>query len=143
MGTAALNVAIENTFNTAWGSTTPIRFDNVAFTPPETSWVSLEVWDGKSNKASIGTGSQLRRSIGTVFVTIFTPLNGGSKPARQLADQVSAVFRDLVVSGVTFYEADFSRVGEKYFTNSGTGVPATAQWYQIGVAIPYKYDEYV
>lgn len=142
MGTAALNIAIENMFETAWGSTTPIRMDNVGFTPPNTSWVSLEVWDGNSRKASMGTGIQLRRAIGTVMVDVFTPLNGGSKPARVLADQVSGVFRDVVVSGITFYEADIRRIGEKYFTNSGTGVPATAQWYQVSVAVPFKYDEY-
>jgi len=143
MGTAALSITIEDTFNASWGSTTPVRFDNVAFTPPKTSWVSLEVWDGKSDKASLGIGSQLRRSLGTVFISIFTPLNGGSKPARLLADQVSAVFRDIVVSEVTFYEADVSRVGEKYYTNSGTGVPATSQWYQMNVAVPFKYDTYI
>jgi len=143
MGTAALNIAIENQFNTSWGTTTPIRFDNVGFTPPSTSWVSLEVWDGKSNKASLGTGSQMRRTTGTVFIDVFTPLNDGSKPARELADQVSAVFRDVVVSGLTFYEANISQIGEKYYTNSGTGVPATAQWYQMSVAIPFKYDEYI
>lgn len=143
MGTEALNIAIENTFNISWGTTTPIRFDNVAFTPPDTSWVSLEVWDGNSRKASLGTGIQLRRAMGTVFIDIFTPLNGGSKPARALADQVSAIFRDVVVSGITFYEADITRIGEKYFTNSGTGVPATAQWYQVHIGIPFKYDEYI
>jgi hypothetical protein len=143
MGTAALNIAIEDMFETAWASTTPIRVDNVGFTPPTTSWVSVEVWDGKTDKASLGGGTQLRRSVGTVLVNIFTPLNGGSRPARLLSDQVSGIFRDVVVSGITFYEADIKRVGEKYFTNSGTGIPGTAQWYQMMVAVPFKYDEYV
>ena len=143
MGTSALNIAIEDTFKTAWGNTTPVRYDNVSFDPPSTPWLSLEVWDGKSIKASVGVGSQLRRTIGTVFISIFTPLNGGSRPARLFADQVSTIFRDLVVNGVTFYEADMSRIGEKYYTNSGTGVPATSQWYQINVAVSFKYDFYI
>ncbi len=144
MGSVALNIAIEDKFKTAWGTTTSVRYDNVAFTPPtNTSWLGLEVWDGQSTKARIGVGTQLRRAVGTVMISIFAPLNGGSRPARLLADQVSAVFRDVVVSDVTFYEADVSRVGEKYYTNSGTGVPATSQWYQINVAVPFKYDEYI
>ena len=143
MGISALNIAIENAFDTAWGSTTPIRFDNVDFTVPDSSWVSIEVWPGKSEKASLGAGVQLRRTVGTVFIMIFTPVSNGVKPAAQLADSVIAVFRDLVVSGITFHEATTSRISEKYYTNSGTGVPATSQQYQMAVAIPFKYDEYV
>ena len=144
MGTAALSIIIEDTFESAWANRTLVNHDNVNFTPPDdASWVSLEIWDGKSSKASLGTGVQLRRELGTVFVMIFTPLNDGSRPAKLLADAVADIFRDLVVSGVTFYESTSIRVGQQYYTNSGTGVPATAQWYQIKVAIPFKYDEYV
>lgn len=143
MGSSALNIAIENKFATSWGAKTPIKYDNVPFTPPTTSWVAIETWDGKSEKASVGAGQQLRRSLGTVFVMIFTPVGGGSKAARGYADDVKAVFRDLVVSGVTFFEGDVTRIGEKYYTNSGTGVPATSQWMQFAVSIPFKYDEYI
>ena len=143
MGSSAFNIVIENTFNTSWGSTTPIKFDNVPFDTPSTSWVSIMVWDGKSNKASLGPSTQLRRSIGTVFVDIYTPVGAGSAAARTYSDQVKSIFRDLEVSGLTFYEGTVSRLGEKYYTNSGTGVPATSQWFQISVAIPFKYDEYI
>lgn len=143
LGISALNIAIENAFDTAWADATSVRYDNVNFTVPTTSWVELQVWPGKANKASMGTGVQLRRMTGTVFINIFTPLNGGAKPAADLADAVTAVFRDLVVSGITFYEGSTSRLSEKYYTNSGTGVPATSQWYQMSVAIPFKYDEYL
>lgn len=143
MGTAAISTTIENTFETAWGVTTPISFDNVDFSQPSTSWISLEIWDGKSNKKSLGINAQLRRSLGTVFLMVYTPLNGGSGPARVLVDQVKNIFRDLVVDGVTFYEGDVKRIGEKYSSKGVTEVSATAQWYQMVVAIPFKYDEYI
>lgn len=146
MGSSALNIIIEDKFKTVWGATTPIRFDNVPFQIPQSSWVSIEVWDGDSSKASLGTSPQLRRTFGTVFVGVFTPVAPegiGSGGARSYADSVKAIFRDLSVSGVTFFEASVSRLGEKYYTNSGTGVPATSQWYQMSVAIPFKYDEYL
>ena len=140
MGTSALNLAIEDHFATNWGSTTSIRYDNVPFEIPTTSWVSLEVWDGASNKASLGSGAQLRRSLGTVFVTIYTPTDGGSKVARDYADQVSGIFRDVQISGITFYEATTSRLGEVYHGATGGNTSGTSQWYLVKVAIPYHYD---
>ena len=83
MASSAFNTTIESTFATAWGSTTPIRYDNVDFTPTQdVSYVSLEVWDGKSVQASVGAVVELRRTVGTVFVHIYTPLGIGSKKAR-------------------------------------------------------------
>ena len=143
MGISALNIAIENAFATSWSSTT-VRYDNNPFTIPSgNSWVSLSVWPGKSSKNSIGTGVQLRRTVGTVFIDVYTPINGGVKPAADLVDSITAIFRDLVVSGITFYEGSTSRINEKYFSNSGSGVSTTTQWYQMSVSIPFKYDEYL
>lgn len=138
MATSSLNIAVENLFKTGWGTTTSIRFDNVPFTVPATAWVSIETWDGKSQKASVGNGAQLRRSTGTVFVNIYTPLNKGSKAARDLADLVLPIFRDKQVSGITFEEPDVRRMGEQYF--SINGVQSTTQWYQLIVSIPYFQD---
>lgn len=142
MGTANLNTIVESTFATAWGNTTLIAYDNVPFTPPgDGSWVKVYVRDGDSDKITLGTAPQVRRTIGTVFVDIFTPVGMGSKPVRTYADSIKAIFKDLRVSGIQFFEGDVVIFGERYYTNSGTGVPATSQWFQGAVAIPFKYDE--
>jgi hypothetical protein len=138
MATSAINIAIENLFATGWAATTDIKYDNAPFTVPAVSWVSIECWDGVSSKASIGSGAQLRRSTGTVFVNIYTPINKGSRAARDLADSVQDIFRDKQVSGITFEEPDVRRIGEQYF--SINGVQSTTQWYQMIVAIPYFHD---
>lgn len=138
MSNSAENIAIENLFKVGWGSTTGVKYDNVPFTVPTTAWVSIEVWNGQSQKASLGSGAQLRRSTGTVFVNIYTPLNKGSKAARDYADLVIPIFRDKQVSGITFEEPDVRRVGEQYF--SINGVQSTTQWYQLVVSIPYFHD---
>jgi hypothetical protein len=144
MTTVNLNTTIESTFATSWGSTTTVAFENVAYTPPvDASWVKIYVKDGDSQKISLGKAPQRRRTLGTVFVDIFTVIGQGSKPARTLADSVKAVFRDLRVGGIFFYEGDVTIFGERYYTNSGTGVPATSQWYQAVVAIPFFMDETV
>ena len=133
MGTSALNVAIEDHFATNWGSTTLIKYDNVPFNIPNDPWVSIEVWDGLSRKASMGNSTQLRRTVGTVFVTIYTPTNGGSKPARDYADQISGIFRDVQTSGITFEEPDTSRLGEVYHGATGGNTSGTSQWYLMKV----------
>lgn len=142
MGSVTINTAIENKFATSWGATTVIAYDNVNFTPPENaSWVKIYVRDGDSTKVSIGSSQQIRRTFGTVFVDIFTVIGQGSLTVRTLADSVKTIFRDLFLSGIQFYEGDVMVFGEKYYTNSGTGVPATSQWYQATVSIPFRYDE--
>lgn len=142
MSHVTLNQTVENTFATAWGSTTPIAYDNIAFTQPSgSSWVKVYVREGDSQKITLGTAPQRRRTLGTVFVDIYTPIGQGSKAARTYADSVKAIFKDLRVSGVQFDGAgDVMVFGERYFSNSGTGVPATSQIFQVSVAIPFKYD---
>lgn len=143
MGSLSLNQTVENAFATAWGSTTTVAYDNVAFVPPTgSSWVKIYVRDGDSSKITLGTSPQRRRTIGTVFVDIFTPIGQGSAPVRTLADSVKAVFKDLRINGIQFDGGgDVIVWGERYYTNSGTGVPATSQWYQATVAQAFKFDE--
>ena len=140
MSHVTLNSTIENAFAVAWGSTTPIAYENISFTPPTTSWVKIYVREGDSEKMTLGTAPQRRRTLGTVFVDIYTPLGAGSKAVRTYSDSVKAIFRDLRVNGIQCMEGDLQIWGERYFTNSGTGTPATAQLYQATVAIPFKYD---
>ena len=142
MGHVALSVAIENKFNTAWASATSIRFDNVPFTPPSTSWVSLDVIEGESITGSLGGTVKLRRTVGTVVVGMYTPVGAGSKAARTYADSVKLIFRDLQISGITFKEGTAKRLGEVYFASAGA-TSGTAQWYQMVVAVPFHYDEFV
>lgn len=146
MGTSALNIAVENLFSVEWGDTTPVKYDNVPFVTPATSWVELTIMDGPSKKMSLGAGVQLRRSLGTVFVTVYCPIDLGSKQARQYADQVVDIFRDVQVSGITFHEPSKQRRGESHYPNTGASANtsgSTAKWYQMSVAIPYHYDEYI
>ena len=145
MGSAANSTAIEALFDTGWGATTSVKYDNVPFDAPVTSWVSIEVWDGPTRNAAIGSVSCVkpRRSVGTVFITIFTPLKDGSNPARVYADQVTAIFRDVQISGITFDEPDISRLGEVYYAATGGVASGTAQWFQLKVAIPFTADEFI
>ena len=142
MGHAALSIAIENKFKVAWGATTSVRYDNVPFTVPTTSWVSIETMEGDSITGSLGGTIKLRRTLGSVVIRIYTPIGDGSKPARTYADSVKLIFRDLQISGITFKEGSSKRVGEVYYSATGAA-SETAQWYQMLVVIPFHYDEFV
>lgn len=150
MGSKALNIAIESRFSTLWGVTTPIKFDNVPFDVQPVSWVSLSVMDGDSDKASLGAGVQLRRTLGTVQLDIYAiagSSGGGSGYARQLTDSIKAIFRDVQLSDgaggtITFYEGKVKRIGEQYWAATGS-TTGTTQWYQMLVSIPFFYDSYI
>ena len=150
MGSAANSIAIESLFTTGWTAVNPtvtINYDNIPFAEvaPTDSYVKIEVWDGPTVLMSVGAASCIkpRRSVGTVFVTIYTPFKQGSNPARDYADQVTAIFRDVQVSGITFEEPDIQRLGEEYYAATGGVASGTAQWYQIKVAIPFSADEFI
>lgn len=142
---------VEDYFRTAWGVTTPVKYDGVEYSPQQnTSYVSLEVWDDESIAASIGTNVKLRRSLATAFFHIYTPIKKGSKPARLLADQIVSIFRDLELGSpsdgighVTFDEGTVQRIGEKYYNSSGAKINATGQWFEMMVAIPFRHDIYI
>ena len=142
MSHATLNQLVESRLASQWGVTTPVRYENVEFVPPEgASWISVAVKESDSRKITLGSGAQVRRTIGTIFVEIFTPVGGGSGVARGYADTIKGIFRDYRVSGLhTYGDGDVWVKGEVCYTNSGTGVPATAQQYQIVVGIPFRYD---
>lgn len=141
MSHATLNQLVESRLASQWGVTTPIRYENVEFTPPEgSSWIAVAVKESDSRKITLGSGAQVRRTIGTIFVEIFTPVGGGSGVARGYADTIKAIFRDYRVSGLHVYEGEVFVKGEVYYTNSGTGVPATSQQYQVLLGFPFRYD---
>lgn len=141
MSHATLNQLVESRLASQWGATTPIRYENVEFTQPSSgSWISVAVKESDSRKITLGSGAQVERTIGTIFVEIFTPVGGGSGVARGYADTIKTIFRDYRVQGLHVYRGEFVPVGEKYYTNSGTGVPATSQQYQAFVGFPFRYD---
>lgn len=141
MSHATLNQLVESRLASQWGVTTPIKYENVEFTQPSNgSWISVAVKESDSQKITLGSGAQYRRTIGTIFVEVFTPVGTGSVTARTYADSIKTIFRDYRVSGLHVREGEVFVKGEMYYTNSGTGVPATSQQYQVVVAFPFWYD---
>jgi len=92
--------AIEKRFEDNYSST-PIKYENVAFDQPdESAWVGITILSGQGEAASIGTGmgSRLERFAGIVQIDIFTVEDTGTKTARNLADVVAAIFDNVQFS---------------------------------------------
>ncbi len=133
MGYSTERQDIESRFATAWASTTPIAYQNVAFTPPATgSWVRLAILNGDAQQASLGSGQAdtLYRQAGVISVSVFTNLNQGTNAARALADQAAAVFRGV----------DFGS-GIKCRAPRIADVGVDGKFYQMDVSVPYYRDE--
>lgn len=136
-----MNQLVETRLASQWGVTTPIRYENVEFTPPDGSaWIAVSLKESDSQKITLGSGAQVRRTVGTLFIEIFTPVGIGSLQSRTYADSLKEIFKDYRASGLHIYYGSYTPIGEKYYTNSGTGVPATSQWFQGMVDFPFRYD---
>lgn len=92
--------AIENRFSTAWGSTTPVKYENVEFIqPPNTKWVALTIINADAAPLTLSGGTE--KHVGWIFIQIFDILDRGQVAARQLAAQAAAIFKDSKFSAGT------------------------------------------
>jgi hypothetical protein len=143
--------AIEAYFNTNWGTTTPIKWENATFVTPGTQnrtrqpWVALFIREAVGSRASIGV-TPLRRFVGTIIVQIFTDLNIGTNLARDYASQVADLWRDVTITGVGTTNGIIAIGGahdgafntEPHITvvgDEGNG------WFQTNVTVRYRRDD--
>lgn len=128
-GLRSERAAIEGRFSTQWGSTTPIAWDNVHYTPvPETSFVKFAVLPGTAWVASLGTSPSYRHT-GIISINIHTPIDAGTTTAKTLADTASAVFRGWQSGGLVCRSPYITFNGEE------------DGWYKINVTVGFFRDE--
>lgn len=127
MSLATARRDIEKRLADNWG-TTPIAYDGVPFDPPaDAAWIRLQILDGDAFRVNIGQPG-VHRQTGVIMIQIYTPTETGSNTARQYADTLSALFRDITFNGITCRTPNPFNIGD------------TGGWYQFNVAIPYYYD---
>lgn len=123
--------AIRKLFADQWVNNTPVAYDDVPFTIPETkTWVRLNISHIDGYQSSIGSplGNRFRRH-GLINAQIFQPQGQGSIDARKKADFIIPIFQGKQISGITFYDVQAREIG-----NDGAG------WYQINVLSKFYYD---
>lgn len=124
--------AVEIRLNAGW-TTTPIRYENVAFIETNEPYVALYVLDGEGHQISLGTVA-LRRWVGVIFVQIFVKQDTGSRLAKSYANTIGALFDraefSVGVSGLI--RCRVPSIHEVGITNG---------WYQINVSVPFIRDK--
>jgi len=104
--------AIEQRFETEWGATTPIKWENTDYTPdPDVTFTELEIHHGQGVRLDIGS-SQRYRYPGIISINIRGPLTKGTRALKTLADTAQAVFQGVTFSGIICYTSSITRIGE-------------------------------
>ena len=124
--------AIEARLTANW-TTTPIQYDNVAFSAPaDNKYISLVITNGSATQQELGA-TPMHRHIGVVTIQVFVPVEAGTNEARGYADTLAGVFRNAQFSAgssgsILCRSPSITRVG----VNNGL--------YQLNVAVPYQRD---
>jgi hypothetical protein len=123
--------AIVAHFNDEWNNLTPVAYPDVAFTPPDETWVRLNVDHADGYQASMGSpGNNMFRREGLVNVQVFAKQGEAKLDALKKADAAISAFQGIELNGIHFYDVHMRDVG-----NDGAG------WYQINVLANFRYDE--
>jgi hypothetical protein len=129
MSYAAQNLELQARFKAGWGSTTPVAWPNVSFTPSTAAWVRFTILNGEEARLTFGATLNNFRNTGVVVVSIFSPLNIGTADVMAKADAAAAIFRDWCGATVRCRAATIRDVG-----------PEGQGWYQVNVTIPFQRD---
>ena len=112
------------------------QFDNQVIDHPDAAsgdlWVRLSVKPGESEQQDIGGATPVRqRTIGVVIAQVFSPLDVGDKPARDLAELIRAALSRKRDGKVQFRVAAIETIGRD------------DPWWQVNVTVPFYEDEVV
>lgn len=131
------NTAIRTLFNTGWGSTTRIAYENENFVPETNeAYVAVIVRPDSSSQLELGSSPGVHiRHPGLIFVMVFTPPDQGNNAALSLADQAADIFRSQTSS--------FTNGRILYSAPSVTPIGITDEGYfHVNVVIPYVRDSF-
>jgi hypothetical protein len=112
-----------------WATTVIDINPNADFKPPayDTAWIKLRIFNEKTDRTNVGNPG-CHRTIGTIIIQIFTPLNSGTRTAIGYGDTLAEIFRDQQFNGITCREAHVEDVGEM-----------DGRW-QTNLIVPFYWD---
>lgn len=130
---AAIEIYLANEFDDL-----PIQYDGIPVSSLEDAsggWVRLSILPGiEGKRITLGNGNQVFRHDGMLVLSIFTPGDIGSNTARSLADTLSDLFHEKILS---YNDSGFIRCGVPGLDVVGS---VDGGLYQVNVTISYKRD---
>lgn len=84
--------------------TYPVSFQNIPFTPPNTTpWVAVNIRFGNNNYATlVGPNPGFNRQIGTLVLDVYTPKGVGAGNNYTIAERLKDLFDRQNISGIIF-----------------------------------------
>lgn len=131
------NTAIRTLFNTGWGSTTRIAYENENFVPrADESYVAVIIRPDNASQIELGDSNGVHfRHPGLIFIMVFTPPDKGNNAALALADQAADIFRRQ--------SSSFTNGRILYSAPTVTPIGITEEGYfHVNVVIPYARDSF-
>lgn len=124
---------IEDYFFTEFGvlhPMIPITGENADFDPPKDQpWLRISFQVADQFRTCIGQ-NEAYRTLGIVFLQIFTPISEGSREATELADDILSIFRSpTTMNRVVVLNSSISFAG------------VSEGFYQINVVNNYRAEE--
>jgi len=134
---AAARASIIKYFSTGWGGatpTTPVAYDDVAFTLPNdgATWVRFQVQNFDAFQASVGSpGDNKYRRTGLITAQIFAKEKAAALDALAKGDAIVSLFQGKSrFEGVIFSNVRLKEVG-----------PDGKGWFQVNVKIDFQFDD--
>jgi hypothetical protein len=91
-------------------------------------WIRVSIQNADAFQASLGS-NPLFRYLGILYFQIFTRPDIGSGRAIEIADMLSALFRAVKVSGITFKTPKLQKLGVR----NG--------WYQVNLSTAFSRED--
>lgn len=130
---AAIEIYVANEFDDL-----PVQFDGVpvsALSDISNGWVRLSILPSiEGKRITLGNGNQIFRHDGMLVFSIFTPGDNGSNVARTIADTLSNLFHEKILS---YNNSGFIRCGVPGLDVIGA---VDGGLYQVNVTVSYKRD---
>jgi hypothetical protein len=139
MASLDMRQVIGDLLKNTWSNTgnVPIAWPNRDFTPPKgAAWLRVSFADGDSRQITIGATNNFYRSVGVLYVQVFTPADTGDYEGRRLADELAGVFRSQHYDGATDEVIRFRSP-----TIRTIGVDGV--YYQVNCEVPFVRDTLV
>ena len=135
-GAVEENTAIRTLFNTGWGTTTRVSYENEKFVSQAgETYVRLVVRPDTAFQHEMGSTQVTFRHPGLIFVMIFTPPDKGNAAALALAEQAAVIFRR---QSTTYTDG---RILFRAPSIQPIGI-TDEQYFHVNVVIPYLRDSY-
>lgn len=138
MNYTTIRQTVEGAFNTGWGTTTPIAWENAPAILTNSEWVRLSVITTFASNSSLGDRRTLKSGI--IVIQIFTPLDQGAGRAYELADLANTILENKRWSDLFTYAGAAELIGESPSTHTlGTSyTTSTPGFYQLNLKVPFE-----